>query len=230
MNKKLSIIIPVLNEEATLEKTLEQVYSAQVFDYEKEIIIIDDGSTDETPEILERVKDKFNLIVLKHGKRQGKGSALKTGFERITGQAVIIQDADLEYSPNDYENLLRVFENTGSVVYGSRNLNPDRKGYSHYVFGVWFLTKVNNILFNSKLTDTYTCYKLFPSDLIKSIQLKSNGFEIEAEITAKILKKGKDIKEVPIKYNPRKFKDGKKIKIIDGLKGLWTIIRYRIIN
>ncbi len=230
MNKKLSIIIPVLNEEATLEKTLEQVYSAQVFDYEKEIIIIDDGSTDETPEILERVKDKFNLIVLKHGKRQGKGSALKTGFERITGQAVIIQDADLEYSPNDYENLLRVFENTGSVVYGSRNLNPDRKGYSHYVFGVWFLTKVNNILFNSKLTDTYTCYKLFPSDLIKSIPLKSNGFEIESEMTAKILKKGKDIKEIPIKYVPRKFKDGKKIRFKDGLIGLWTIIKYRIIN
>ncbi len=128
------------------------------------------------------------------------------------------------------KNLLRVFENTGSVVYGSRNLNPDRKGYSHYVFGVWFLTKVNNILFNSKLTDTYTCYKLFPSDLIKSIPLKSNGFEIESEMTAKILKKGKDIKEIPIKYVPRKFKDGKKIRFKDGLIGLWTIIKYRIIN
>ena len=230
MNKKLSIIIPILNEEATLEKILEQVYLASVFDYEKEIIVIDDGSTDKTAEILEKIKDKFNLIILKHKERHGKGRALRTGFERVTGQVVIIQDADLEYSPNDYENLLKVFENTGSAVYGSRNINPDRKGYSHYVFGVWLLTKVNNILFNSKLTDTYTCYKLFPSDLIKSIQLKSNGFEIEAEITAKILKKGKDIKEVPIKYNPRKFKDGKKIKIIDGLKGLWTIIKYRIIN
>lgn len=230
MDKKLSIIIPVLNEEATLEKVLEQVNSAPVFDYEKEIIIVDDGSTDRTAEILGNVKDKFNLIVLKHEKIQGKGRALRTGFEKITGQAVLIQDADLEYNPNDYQNLLKVFEETGSVVYGSRNINPEKRGYSHYVLGAWFLTKVNNLLFNSKLTDVYTCYKLFPSYLIKSIPLKSNGFEIEAEMTAKILKKGKDIKEVPISYSPRKFKDGKKINIIDGLKGLWTMIKYRVIN
>lgn len=230
MNKKLSIIIPVLNEEATLEKVLEQVNLAPVFDYEKEIIIVDDGSTDRTAEILGNVKDKFNLIVLKHEKIQGKGRALRTGFEKITGQAVLIQDADLEYNPNDYQNLLKVFEETGSVVYGSRNINPDKRGYSHYVLGAWLLTKVNNLLFNSKLTDTYTCYKLFPSNLIKSISLKSNGFEIEAEMTAKILKRGEDIKEVPINYNPRKFKEGKKIRFKDGLLGLWTIIKYRIIN
>ena len=230
MDKKLSIIIPVLNEEATLEKVLEQVNSAPVFDYEKEIIIVDDGSTDRTAEILGNVKDKFNLIVLKHEKIQGKGRALRTGFEKITGQAVLIQDADLEYNPNDYQNLLKVFEKTGSVVYGSRNINPNRRGYSHYVIGAWGLTKMNNLLFNSKLTDVYTCYKLFPSYLIKSIPLKSNGFEIEAEMTAKILKKGKDIKEVSINYNPRKFKEGKKIRFKDGLLGLWTMVKYRIIN
>ena len=230
MNKKLSIIIPVLNEEATLEKILGQVKLAPVFDYEKEIIVVDDGSIDRTAEILGSVKDKFNLIVLKHERRQGKGMALRTGLESVTGQAVIIQDADLEYDPNDYQNLLKVFEETGSVVYGSRNINPDKRGYSHYVLGSWLLTKVNNLLFNSKLTDTYTCYKLFPSNLIKSISLKSNGFEIEAEMTAKILKRGEDIKEVPINYNPRKFKEGKKIRFKDGLLGLWTIIKYRIIN
>ncbi len=227
MNKKLSIIIPVLNEEKTLRKTLEQVAQAPVFDYQKEIIVVDDGSRDGTINILNKLKDKFNLVVLKHRKNRGKGRALRTGLGKVTGQAVIIQDADLEYDPNDYQNLLTVFEENNSIVYGSRNINPDRRGYRHYVLGVWFLTKVNNLLFNSKLTDTYTCYKLFPADLIKSIDLQSPGFEVEAEITAKILKRGDNIKEVAISYSPRKFSQGKKIKTIDGLKGLWTMIKYR---
>lgn len=225
--KKLSIIIPVLNEENTLKEILEQVSQASVLDYEKEIIIVNDGSTDKTAEILENFKDKYNLTILTHKKNRGKGRALRTGFKAVTGQVVVIQDADLEYNPNDYQNLLTVFEENNSTVYGSRNINPDRKGYSHFVIGVWFLTKVNNLLFNSKLTDTYTCYKLFPTELIKSIDLKSNGFEIEAEVTAKILRGNNIIKETAIRYNPRKFKEGKKIKIIDGLKGLWTIVKCR---
>ncbi len=228
MIKKLSIIIPVLNEKATLFKVLEQVIQASVLDFEKELIVVDDGSTDGTRELLDEIKDKYSLVVLKHKKNRGKGQALRTGFKKATGQAIIIQDADLEYDPNDYQKLLGVFNRTKAVVYGSRNINPERRGYYHYVLGAWVLTKVNNLLFKSKLTDTYTCYKLFPADLIKSINLKSRGFEIEAEITAKILKRGNQIREVAISYNPRKFKEGKKIRFKDGLKGLWTTVRYRI--
>jgi len=230
MAKKLSIIIPVLNEEATLEKILDQVNQAPVLDYQKEIIVVDDGSTDQTRQILKKNKDKFGLIVLTHRKNRGKGRALQTGLKTAAGQVIVVQDADLEYSPQDFQNLLDVFDKTGYVVYGSRNLNPEKRGYHHYVLGVWFLTLINNLLFGSKLTDTYTCYKLFQADLIKSIPLKSNGFEIEAEITAKILKKGENIKEVAIKYNPRKFSQGKKIRFKDGLKGLWTVVKYRILN
>ncbi|MBU1292190.1 glycosyltransferase family 2 protein [Patescibacteria group bacterium] len=228
MDKKLSIIIPVLNEEATLEKILERVSQVPVLDYQKEIIVVNDGSTDQTGEILKKVKDKFNLIILKHKKNRGKGQALRTGFKVATGQVIVIQDADLEYDPNDFQKLCHVFEKTGSTVYGSRNLNPERRGYHHYVLGVWVLTLVNNLLFGSKLTDTYTCYKLFPASLIKNIPLESCGFEIEAEMTAKILKKGESINEVAISYNPRKFKEGKKIRFKDGLKGLWTIIKCRV--
>lgn len=226
--KKLSIIIPVLNEELTLEKVLEKVNQAPVLNYQKEIIVVNDGSIDRTQEILESLKDKFNLIILKHKKNRGKGRALRTGLKKTTGQAVIIQDADLEYNPNDYQNLLNAFERTNSIVYGSRNISPKRRGYSHYVAGVWFLTLVNNLLFGSKLTDVYTCYKLFPTDLINSLNLESKGFEIEAEVTAKVLKKGYDIKEVAVSYNPRKFNEGKKIRFRDGLKGLWMMIKCRV--
>ena len=227
-NKKLSIIIPVFNEESTIEEIIEQVESAPVFDYKKEIIIINDGSLDKTKNILENIKDKYNLIILEHSKNIGKGKAIRTGFEVATGSAVIIQDADLEYNPNDWPLLLKELNNSKiGAVYGSRNINSEKKGYFHYVLGVKFLTFLNNLFFRTKLTDIYTCYKLFPAHLIKSIKLESNGFEIEAEITAKILKKGLLIKEVPISYEPRKFKQGKKIRFKDGLIGIWTIVKYR---
>jgi glycosyltransferase involved in cell wall biosynthesis len=229
MVKKLSIIIPVLNEEATLKKVLEQVSQAPVLEYEKEIIVVDDGSTDRTGEILDDSKERFSSIILRHDKNLGKGAALQTGLKAVTGQAVIIQDADLEYDPQDWPKLLKELDQPNiGAIYGSRNINPEKRGYFHYVLGVWFLALVNNFLFGSKLTDTYTCYKLFPADLIKSIPLESNGFEIEAEVTAKILKRGLVIKEVPIKYSPRKFFQGKKIRFKDGLRGLWTIIKYWI--
>jgi len=229
INKKLSIIIPAFNEESTIEEIIEQVKNAPVFDYEKEIIIVDDGSSDNTKKILENIKEKYNLIILKHSENMGKGKAIRTGLKAVTGSAVIIQDADLEYNPQDWTLLLKELNNSNiGAVYGSRNINSKKRGYFHYVLGVKFLTFLNNLLFRSKLTDTYTCYKLFPAHLIKSIELNSDGFEIEAEMTAKILKKGLLIKEVPIQYNPRKFKQGKKIRFKDGLIGIWTIVKYRI--
>ena len=228
INKKLSIIIPVLNEESTIEEIIKQVKNAPVFDYEKEIIIVDDGSSDNTKNILKNIKEKYDLIILRHNRNIGKGKAIRTGLKAVTGSAVIIQDADLEYNPQDWTLLLKELNGSGiGAVYGSRNINSKKRGYFHYVLGVKFLTFLNNFLFRTKLTDIYTCYKLFPAHLIKSIKLDSNGFEIEAEITAKILKKGLLIKEVPISYNPRKFKQGKKIRFRDGLIGIWTIVKYR---
>ena len=230
INKKLSIIIPILNEESTIEEILEQVEQAPVFDYQKEIIVVNDGSSDNTKNILENLREKYNLIVLDKKKNMGKGKSLQTGLEAVTGKVVIIQDADLEYSPDDWPLLLKELNKPEiDVVYGSRNINPKKRGYFHYVLGVKFLTSFNNLLFRTKLTDIYTCYKLFPAHLIKSINLDSHGFEIEAEMTAKILKKGLLIKEVPISYNPRKFKQGKKIRFKDGLIGIWTIMRYRFL-
>lgn len=228
--KKLSVIIPVLNEETTLIQILERVAQAPSLDFEKEIIVIDDGSTDRSGVILENLKDKYQLIVLKHQQNLGKGEAIQTGLAAATGEAIIIQDADLEYLPEDWPKLLKELESGQSevgAIYGSRNLNPKKRGYFHYVLGAWFLTQVNNLLFRVKLTDIYTCYKLFPADLIKSIPLESDGFEIEVEITAKILKKGYQIREIGINYYPRKFKQGKKIRFKDGLKGLWTMIKWR---
>ena len=228
--KKISILMPVFNEEATLAKVIKKTYSVSIPDYQKEIIVINDCSKDKTANVLNKMKDEYNLIILSHNKNMGKGKALQTGLKKATGDLIIIQDADLEYNPEEWLLLLDKLNNSDAkVVYGSRNINPSKKGYTHYVLGVKALTSVSNFLFKSKLTDIYTCYKLFPRDLIRSIDLKSNGFEIEAEITAKFLKKGFSIKEVPISYNPRKFKQGKKIRFKDGLIGLWTLVKYRVL-
>ncbi len=222
---KISIIVPVFNEEKTISTVLNRVINAPVLNYEKEIIVVNDGSADRTQEILNKLNLDFTL--LNHDKNYGKGRALRTGFKKASGDIIIVQDGDLEYDPNDYEKLISLYQKTNCPIYGSRNINNQNRGYGHYVLGVKFLTWVNNLLFGSKLTDTYTCYKLFPTDLIKSVDLKSNGFEIEAEMTAKILKTGQGIKEVGISYNPRKFKQGKKIRPRDGLIGLWTILKIK---
>jgi glycosyltransferase involved in cell wall biosynthesis len=229
---KVSIVIPVFNEEKTLAKILEQVKNVPVGNWEKEIIVVDDGSTDNSKIKIQNAKLQLkikNLITLEHAKNQGKGAAIKTALDHVQGDYVMIQDADLEYDPNDWLRLLKeVGDKETRVIYGSRNINPHKKGYPHYVLGVKILTFAVNLLFRTHLTDVYTCYKLFPSSLIKSMQINSSGFEFEAEVTAKILKKGIPIKEVAINYNPRKFKEGKKIRFSDGLKGLWTIIKYKI--
>ncbi|MFA6106636.1 MAG: glycosyltransferase family 2 protein [Patescibacteria group bacterium] len=224
--KKVSIIIPVFNEEKTLAESLARIFKASVLDYEKEVIIIDDGSSDGSLSILNSLRSKYDFLLLKHAKNSGKGAAIRVGFKKAGGDIVLIQDADLEYDPNQWQLLLKEFDNPGvSAVFGSRNIHPKRRGYWHYVFGVKLLTMLTNRLFGSNLTDVYTCYKAFRKSVLDGLDLKADGFEIEAEITVKLLKKGIAIKETPINYFPRKFSEGKKIKFQDGLKGFWMIVK-----
>lgn len=225
---KLSIIIPVFNEIKTIEEIIGRAVAAPILDFEKEIIVIDDGSNDGTEIILENIKEKYNFLLLVNPKNSGKGAAIRAGLNKATGDWVLIQDADLEYDPNDYPRLLEVLNKNWPVIYGSRNLEKQNKGYWHYVLGVKFLNFLLNLLFGSRLTDAYTGYKVFSAPLLKSLNLTSQGFEFEAEVTARILKKGISIKEVPIHYYPRNFSQGKKIRSVDGLIAIWTIVKYRI--
>lgn len=226
--KILTVIIPVFNEEKTIEEVLNKVLAQAIGEWQREVIVIDDDSSDGTSKKLELFFDRVR--VFKHGRNQGKGVALQTGFSVAQGEAIIIQDADLEYDPADWPPLLRALEENpeAAAVYGSRELSPERRGYLPYVLGVRFLTFLVNLLFGSRLTDAYTGYKLFRAEAIKSINLEGRGFEIEAEITVKILKRGGRIKEVPISYRPRPFSEGKKIRAKDGLIGIWTILKYRL--
>lgn len=226
MPKKLSIIIPVFNEEKTIASVLEKVLEQSYAGWEKEIIVINDASRDSTEE---KVGPFLNQIkYLKHGVNQGKGSAIKTGLEHMSGDAMVVQDADLEYNPAEIQKLLDALNNrTDIAVYGSRNLKPERRGYSHYVIGSKILDWLVNLFFGTHLTDVYTCYKLFPAEIIKKIDIESRGFELEMELTVKTLKIGCLIKEVPIHYYPRKFNEGKKIRAMDGIKGILTLLKYR---
>lgn len=224
--QKLSIIIPVYNERKTLLEIVRRVKEAPVLNLEKEIILVDDGSFDGTREILKSLESENRVIY--HHKNQGKGAALRTGFREATGDIILIQDADLEYDPKEYENLIRpILEGKTDVVFGSRNLKKNPKSSLRYYFGGvltnWFL----NIMCGSRLTDFWTCYKVFRAPVIKNLKLESNGFDIEEEMTIKLLKNGVKILEVPINYFPRNFQEGKKIKPKDGLIAIWKILKYR---
>lgn len=226
MDKKLSIIIPVFNEEKTVKDAVGRVLAQEIKGWQKEIIVVNDGSTDNTQEELKKIFDEVSIV--RHIKNLGKGAALRSGLSKSSGDAVIIQDADLEYSPADWPAMLEELEKNHDVaaVFGSRELNNERKGYFFCVLGVRFLTFLVNFLFHSKLTDIYTCYKLMRRDFIKKIKLESNGFEIEAEITCKILKNRGVIKEIPINYFPRTFKQGKHIRTKDEFLGIKTVLKY----
>jgi len=224
--KRLSIIIPVYNEEKTIGETLQRVINAPLPDYEKEIIVVNDGSNDGTRQMLKNLKTNLGFVLLEHAVNLGKGSAIKTALKHVTGTAVLIQDADLEYLPDDYQELLKTFDGH-SPVYGSRNLGKAERGHFLFFLGGKLLTHLFNLLFGAHLTDINTGYKLFPTDLIKSIPLESNGFEFCEEITAKVCELGYTIKEVPIHYSPRSFSAGKKIRATDGLIAAWAIIKYR---
>ena len=225
---KLSIIIPCYNEKDTLSLILKKVKKVKLKNnLKKEIILIDDFSTDGTREHIKKISN--GIIKIFHERNLGKGAAVKSGIKKASGDIIIIQDADLEYNPEDYNKVVEpIINGIAKVVYGSRYLKRGNK-YSHlsFLLGGLLVTFFTNILFFTKLTDEPTCYKTFHKEVIKNIKIDGNRFEWEPEVTAKILKKGIKIYEVPISYFPRTKKQGKKINWKDGLQAIWTLFKYR---
>jgi len=224
---KISIIIPVYNEAATIEEILKRVIDVDL-DHDKEIFVVDDGSTDDTKLLLASLPAQIK--VLRHTKNLGKGTAIRTALEQITGDIVIIQDADLEYNPSDYPALIApIFEGKTDVVYGSRwleNRHPPIP-VNRFIIGGRFITWLANTLYGAGITDEATCYKVFRASLIKNLDLRCKGFEFCPEITAKVILSGYNIYEVPISYNPRKAEEGKKLRVYDGLIAVATLFRCR---
>lgn len=221
----LSVIMPVFNERATIEEIIRRVRNVDV---PKEIIIVDDYSTDGTRDVLKQYESDADIKVIYHPFNQGKGAALRTGLQHVAGDMVIFQDADLEYHPEEYPNLLEpIVKGYADVVYGSRFKGTHRAFMFWHFLGNKLLTLITNILYNSCITDMETCYKLFKRDVIQRITIKSNRFNVEPEITAKILKLRVKLVEVGITYIGRDYVEGKKITWRDGLSALWTLIKYR---
>jgi len=228
---KLSLVIPVYNEKDTVEKVIELVREADT-GTEKEIVVIDDGSTDGSLDVLKNVKEKYPEIKM-HFKdvNRGKGDTLKVGFKMTTGDYIIVQDADMEYDPRDIKKLIRALhDEKADVVYGSRFGGNYKDMSNLHYFGNKLLTMVTNLLFGVMLTDMETGYKLIPGDFARSIDIKSQRFDFEPEITAKILKAKLKLKEVPITYKGRSKFEGKKITWKDGFSALFSLIRFRFLN
>ncbi|MGD8624459.1 MAG: glycosyltransferase family 2 protein [Anaerolineae bacterium] len=228
---KLSIIMPVYNEHETLREILGQVRAAPLPDFEKEILVVDDGSTDGSREILAEEAEAGDIRVFYHEENRGKGSAVRTAIEQASGDLILIQDADLEYDPRDYPKLVQpIVEGRVTVVYGSRFLGPRKAMLFWHMLGNKLLTLVTNVLYNAILSDMETCYKCFRADVIQDIPLRARRFEFEPEITAKVLKRGHRIFEVPISYYGREFHEGKKISWKDAPLAFWTLIKYRFVD
>lgn len=230
---KISILIPVYNELNTLKEILDKVEKAQFFSLEKEVILIDDFSTDGSREILKELELQNKYKIFYHEKNMGKGAALRTGFSNATGDIIIIQDADLEYDPQDYTDLIKlIIDNKADVVYGSRlsGGKPSRSFMFTHLLGNQLLTFITNLLYNSTLTDMETCYKAFRADFVKDIKIRSNRFDFEPEITAKVLKKRCRLYELPISYYGREYEEGKKITWKDGISAIRALIKYRFFD
>ncbi|OFW61558.1 MAG: glycosyl transferase [Candidatus Solincola sediminis] len=227
---KLSIVMPVYNERNTIKEILRRVRQVDLGDLEREIVIVDDYSQDGTRDILAMEEDSVTRVIY-HPENRGKGAAVRSGYKAVTGDLIIVQDADLEYDPEDYPRLLDpIFKGKAQVVYGSRFTGPRKNMlFWHYV-GNRFLALITNVLFNTTLSDMETCYKMMTREVLDTLDLKSDHFDIEPEITAKILKQRIRIFEVPISYAGREMEEGKKITWRDGIPALWTLIKYRFKN
>jgi len=221
----LSVVMPVYNERQTIEEIIRRVLAVPG---RQELIVVDDCSTDGTRDVLAALQAKLGFRLLLHDRNQGKGAALRTGFAAVSGDLVVIQDADLEYSPEEYPQLTELIrDGRADVVYGSRFLGRHRVFlFTHYL-GNRFLTLLTNVMYNTMLTDMETCYKVMRTDVLRSFSLRSNGFGIEPELTAKIFKRHYRVYEVPITYDGRGYDEGKKITWRDGIVAFWVLVRYR---
>jgi glycosyltransferase involved in cell wall biosynthesis len=221
----LSVVMPVFNERQTIDEIIRRVLAVPI---RLELIVVDDCSTDGTSDMLVELQRELGFMLLRQPRNQGKGAALRRGFTAVTGDLVIIQDADLEYSPEEYPDLIELIcQGRADVVFGSRFIGRHRVFlFTHYL-GNRLLTLITNILYNTMLTDMETCYKVMRVDVLRSMTLNSNGFGIEPEITAKVFKRGYRVYEVPITYDGRGYKEGKKITWHDGVIALWVLLKYR---
>ena len=226
---KLTVIIPVYNEVKTIQEIIARVQATGLAD---EILAIDDGSTDGSRDLLAKLNEDGKVKVIYHERNQGKGKAVRTGIQNASGDLIIIQDADLEYDPREYPNLLKpIQEGIADVVYGSRFLGAGRRPALFWnMVANKILTLVTNILYNNILTDMETGYKLFRREIVQNMTLHARGFEFEPEFTAKILKSKVRIYEVPITFNPRDYSEGKKIKMRDAFIAMWTLFKYRFVD
>lgn len=227
---KLSVIIPAHNEAATIQQVLTAVFNVPLPGWEREILVVNDASTDATAEILRQLRQSRDFIFLNHQTNLGKGAAIKTALSQATGDYVIIQDADLEYNPKDIPNLLSLIHNREEklAVFGARGDKQYPERGFHYIIGAKFLTWMADVLFFTALTDLYTCYKLIPTVELKNMQLQASGFEFEAEVACKLRKRGFRLVEVPISYKPRSKQQGKHIGLKDAFLGFWVILKNRV--
>jgi glycosyltransferase involved in cell wall biosynthesis len=227
--RKLSVIVPVFNERNTVVEIVRRMRAVEL-PVEREIVLVDDGSDDGTRAVLPQLGDS-TVRVVTHPHNRGKGAAVRTGLANVTGDLVIVQDADLEYDPEDWPRLLApVLKGKAQVVYGSRFTGERRNMFFLHWLGNRFLSLVTNVLYNTTLSDMETCYKVFDRRILDGIKLRSERFEFEPEITAKILKKRIRIYEVPISYAGREAEEGKKITWHDGFSALWTLLKYRVVD
>jgi glycosyltransferase involved in cell wall biosynthesis len=224
-NPLLTVVMPVYNELTTVEEVVRRVVALPL---RVQLVVVDDCSTDGTGDLLARLRDELGFTLVRQPKNQGKGAALRTGFTHVAGDLVVIQDADLEYSPEELPDLIQLIcEGRADVVYGSRFLGRHRVFlFTHYL-GNRLLTALTNVLYNTMLTDMETCYKVMRAEVLRSMTLQSNGFGIEPELTAKIFKRHLRVYEVPISYDGRGYDEGKKIGWRDGVVAVWVLLKYR---